>query len=113
MRTVRMSFALIAIVAAGAAAYAANDSIIFNAPNAIHSMDSSDTIYSSIAISGGKISALSTSANPGGINLPPGAAIYPGFIDSHSHAITLLTAQSTDPSGAPYWISLANVNVML
>jgi predicted amidohydrolase YtcJ len=87
--------------------------IAFNAPNAIHSMDAANTVYSSIQITGGTISALSSQPIQGATNLPAGAAIYPGFIDSHSHAISLLLAQSTDPSGSPYWISLANVNVML
>jgi predicted amidohydrolase YtcJ len=87
--------------------------IAFNAPNAIHSMDAANTVYSSIQITGGTIKALSSQPIQGATNLPAGAAIYPGFIDSHSHAISLLLAQSTDPSGNPYWISLANVNVML
>src|SRR5579872_4351597 len=87
--------------------------IIFNAPNAIHSMDASDTIYSSIQISGTIIGNLSKQTAPGAIPLPAGAAIYPGFIDSHSHAISVTLAQSLDPAGKPYWISLANVNVML
>jgi len=88
-------------------------SIAFNAPNAVHSMDPTNTIYSSIQITNGKISALSNTTIPNAIDLPAGAAIYPGFVDSHSHAISLLTAQSLDASGNPYWISLANVNVML
>jgi len=89
-------------------------SITLNAPTAIHSMDPGNTIYSSIQIANGTVSALSTQpASSPTITLPAGAAIYPGFIDSHSHAISLLLAQSTDPSGDPYWISLANVNVML
>jgi predicted amidohydrolase YtcJ len=88
-------------------------SISFNAPNAVHSMDGSNTIYSSIQITNGQITALSNQPVNGATALPPGAAVYPGFIDSHSHAFSLLTAQSVDSNGKPNWISLANVNVML
>jgi predicted amidohydrolase YtcJ len=88
-------------------------SITLNAPNAIHSMDPANTIYSSIQITRGTISSLSSQPAQGGMTLPAAAAVYPGFIDSHSHAISLLMAQATDASGNPYWISLANVNVML
>lgn len=89
-------------------------SITVNAPNAIHSMNASDTLYSSIQITNGTVSSLSNqpASNPT-ITVPAGAAVYPGFIDSHSHAISLMLAASRDTSGNPYWISLANVNVML
>ncbi|HEX8411952.1 MAG TPA: amidohydrolase family protein [Thermoanaerobaculia bacterium] len=77
----------------------------------VRSMDGNNTAYSSIQITKGTISSLGQPvANP--TLLPPGAVIYPGFIDSHSHAISLLTALATDPAGKPYWTSLANVNVM-
>jgi predicted amidohydrolase YtcJ len=89
------------------------NSISLNAPNAIHSMDGSDTIYSSIQITNGQITALSNQPVQGATPLPAGAAVYPGFIDSHSHAFSLLTAQSIGSNGKPNWISLANVNVML
>ena len=117
----RVVFALLCFVFVGAAgaqtkpvrATATGGSIAFNAPNAIHSMDPANTIYSSIQIQNGTIQSLSNQTDSGAISLPTGAAIYPGFIDSHSHAISLLMAWATDSSGNPYWISLANVNVML
>ena len=89
-------------------------SITINATSAIHSMDATDTIYSSIQISNGNISALSNQpASTATITLPKGAAVYPGFIDSHSHAVSLSLAKALDAKSHPYWISLANVNVML
>jgi predicted amidohydrolase YtcJ len=89
-------------------------SITLNATNAIHSMDANDTIYSSIQISNGNISTLSNQPSTNAtITLPKGAAVYPGFIDSHSHAVSLSLAKATDANKNPYWISLANVNVML
>jgi predicted amidohydrolase YtcJ len=85
-----------------------------SAPNLIYSMDPNGTVYSSITITNGTITGLSTSpnANPT-ITLPPNAAVYPGFIDSHSHAFSLLMASAKSMEGVPYWTSLANVNVML
>jgi len=86
--------------------------IAFNTgPGMIHTMNGTTT-WSSIQITNGTISALSNDPASNPTSLPPGAAIYPGFIDSHSHAISLLTAQATNSSGLPYWNSLANVNVM-
>src|SRR5205807_2163344 len=87
--------------------------IAFNAPNAIHIMDQKNTTYTYIQITNVKIATVSNTPIPGAITLKSGAAIYPGFIDSHSHAISLLTAQSLDSKKQPNWISLANVNVML
>lgn len=71
-----------------------------NAPNAVQSMDAANTTYSGITITSGTISALSATALPNPtLTLPAGAAIYPGFIDSHSHAISLLTALATAQNG--------------
>ncbi|MFY0524052.1 amidohydrolase [Archangium gephyra] len=49
----------------------------------------------------------------GAIQLPAGAAVYPGFIDSHSHAVSFLVPTINGPDGSPFWLNLANVNVML
>jgi predicted amidohydrolase YtcJ len=80
-------------------------------PGKVHTMNGTTT-YSSIQITNGTISAITNGPVPNPTKLPPGAAIYPGFIDSHSHAISLLSAQATNSTGVPYWKSLANVNVM-
>ena len=106
--------ALLLVIAGNASAQSRPPgSIAINAPNAIHSMDAANTTYSSIQITKGAITALSNDPIQGAMTLPANAAVYPGFIDTHSHAISLLTAQATDRKGNPYWISLANVNVML
>jgi predicted amidohydrolase YtcJ len=89
-------------------------SITLNAPGLVYSMDGNNTKYSGITITNGKISGLSaTPYTTPTITLPAGAAIYPGFIDSHSHAFSLLMAAAKSKTGVPYWVSLANVNVML
>jgi predicted amidohydrolase YtcJ len=94
----------------------AGGSMIINAPGGVVTMDPHGLVYAGIQISGGVIANLSAKplANPTlDLSQFPKATIYPGFIDSHSHAISLLTAQSVGSNGAPNWVSLANVNVML
>ena len=80
----------------------------------IQSMDPANNTYGVIQIVDGVITELAASGNPPEpvitVNAP--AVIYPGFIDTHSHAISYLLAQSTGADGSPNWISLANVNVM-
>lgn len=116
MRSVRLLAVLLAAVTAQAAppkvVRRQPGTIAFTTgPGMIHTMNGTTT-YSSIQITNGKISALSNDPVSNPTPLPPGAAIYPGFIDSHSHAISLLSAQATNSTGVPYWNSLANVNVM-
>lgn len=85
-------------------------SISLTAP--IHSMDAANTRYTSIRIVDGTIRTLDSAPLAEAVTLPEGAVIVPGFIDSHSHVISFLTALSTDAAGNPNWLSLANVNVM-
>ena len=75
------------------------------------SMDG-DKTYNAIRIENGIIAPFPDKPVPGAPALLSPQVIVPGFIDSHSHAISLLTAQSTGPDGTPNWHSLANVNVM-
>ena len=79
----------------------------------VYSMDGSNTRYQSILITDGKIAKLTNDPIESSTPLPPNATIFPGFIDSHSHAISLLSARVKDRAGKPYWKNLGNVNVML
>lgn len=84
------------------------------AAGSVHSMDANLTTYSSVAVTNGLISELGSGTPPANaIQLPPGAAIYPGFIDSHSHAISFLVPTINDQNGNPFWLYIGNVNVML
>ncbi|WP_224367634.1 amidohydrolase [Hyalangium versicolor] len=77
-------------------------------------MDANLTTYSYVAVTNGVISELGSGTAPANaIQIPTGAAIYPGFIDSHSHAISFLVPTINGPDGSPFWLNLANVNVML
>lgn len=77
-------------------------------------MDPNLTTYSYVAVTNGVISELGSDTPPANaIQLPPGAAIYPGFIDSHSHAISFLVPTINDQNGNPFWLYVGNVNVML
>ena len=82
---------------------AEDNSVVFaGAPGSVHSMDPSLTTYSYVAITNGVISDLGSGAPPANaIQIPPGAAIYPGFIDSHSHAISFLVPTITDSDRNP------------
>lgn len=83
-------------------------------PGSVQSMDANLTTYSYVAITDGVISGLGTGTPPANaIQLPEGAAIYPGLIDSHSHAISLFVPTINDSTGNPFWLNLASVNVML
>jgi predicted amidohydrolase YtcJ len=84
-----------------------------NDKGAIYSMDEAFDTYSGIRITNGIVEVSKTPYDKPTYTLPPGAVIYPGFIDSHSHAISLRMAAMTSPKGLPYWASLANVNVMM
>jgi predicted amidohydrolase YtcJ len=84
------------------------------AAGSVQSMDANLSTYSYVAITNGVISELGSGTAPAGaIQLPAGAAVYPGFIDSHSHAVSFLVPTINDANGNPFWINLANVNVML
>ena len=84
-------------------------------PPMINSMDPKASKYSYLQIANGLITSFDKSAvNPATIiTLPAGAVVYPGFIDSHSHAISMMTPTMKDLEGNPFWINLASVNVML
>ncbi len=84
-------------------------------PPMINSMDPKASKYSYLQIANGLITSFDKPAvNPATIiTLPAGAVVYPGFIDSHSHAISMMTPTMKDLEGNPFWINLASVNVML
>src|ERR1044071_4025190 len=77
----------------------------------IRSMDPKLSTYSSVTGTNGVITALGAGPPPPGApSIPAGAAIYPGFIDSHSHALSFLVPKITGSDGQPFWHNLANVN---